>query len=128
MDNSHCYGDVALFLSNFYGCLDAYHDEQLVALFAEDGVWHRKEGPAQGKAVIREVLQARDRSRKTCHLITNVQVSAVAIDVLDVSYYLTVYDNVKGLQPVAILKMADTLNKDAQGLTLLSKRSTIAIK
>lgn len=128
MDSSRCYAEVALFLSEFYGCLDAHQDERLIALFADDGVWYRKEGPAQGEAAIREVLLARDRSRKTCHLITNIQISMAATDVLDVSYYLTVYDNVKGLQPVAILKMADTLKKDAQGFAVLSKRSTIAIK
>lgn len=128
MDSSRCYAEVALFLSEFYGCLDTFQDERLEALFADDGVWHRKEGPAQGKAAIREVLLARDRSRQTCHLITNIQIRTAAIDVLNVSYYLTVYDNVKGLQPVAILTMADTLKKDAQGLVVLSKRSTIAIK
>lgn len=128
MDSSRCYAEVTLFLNEFYGYLDTHQDERLEALFADGGVWHRKEGPAQGKEAIREVLLARDRSRQTCHLISNIQISTAAIDVLDVSYYLTVYDNVKGLQPVAILTMADTLKKDAQGLAVLSKRSTIAIQ
>ncbi|MGG4775678.1 nuclear transport factor 2 family protein [Paenalcaligenes sp. Me52] len=128
MGSSHCYEDITLFLSSFYGYLDTHQDDALIAMFADDGVWYRKEGPAQGKVAIREVLLARGRSRKTCHLITNIQISIGVTDTVDVSYYLTVYDNSNGLQAVAILKMADTLTTDAQGLKLLAKRSTIAIK
>lgn len=65
-----------------YGhCIDAYDDEGVVALFAEDAVWnHATHGPLRGHAEIRRFLAGRDRSTLMRHVMSNFE-----IEILDAS-------------------------------------------
>ena len=76
----------------FFGALDR-RDHQFVAnLIAKDGVWHRQGVELRGPVAVLTALEARDSSRKTCHLVTNLQVEETTQATARARYYMTAYE------------------------------------
>jgi hypothetical protein len=63
--------------TSFYRALDENRDEDVLARFAEDGVWHRNQ-PARGLGEIAAALQKRSTTRRIRHVLTNVLVERIA--------------------------------------------------
>jgi hypothetical protein len=91
-------------LVRFFHHLDTGEFEALVALMAEDGVWHRQGKVLRGPGMVREALAERPKGRRTRHLVTNLIVDAVDERHVQAIYYLTVFrhDGVTPGEPAPI--------------------------
>jgi hypothetical protein len=76
---------------SFFRYLDDQQYDDLVALFAPDGVWHRAGKALRGPQEIKEAMAQRPVGFTTRHLITNVVVDPVDDNEVVASYYMTVF-------------------------------------
>jgi hypothetical protein len=58
--------------------VDAYRHAEVVALFAEDGVWETWKGPMRGHAAMQAYLDAKDTKPTTIHTAQNIVVDVVS--------------------------------------------------
>lgn len=79
-------------LLRFYDEFDRGNYAAMVAMFADDGVWHRA-GKALAKQRIAAELQLRPSRQRVRHVLTNILVEALDRDHADARCYLTVYRN-----------------------------------
>ncbi len=86
-------------LLKFYGYLDEKRYEELVALFALDGVWVRLGKELAGHAAILEAMKERE-DWMTAHLLSNVRVEIIAAERADTTQYITLYRH-EGLDAAA---------------------------
>jgi len=56
---------------------DTFQDEAFAALFTEDGLLHRGDGPLVGRAAIRAAMGQRRRDAVVRHVMTNILVEVV---------------------------------------------------
>ncbi len=76
----------------FFACLDCRDHKFAANLMAKDGVWHRQGKELRGPAAVLAALEERDPARKTCHLVTNLQVDQSNQATARVRYYMTAYE------------------------------------
>jgi hypothetical protein len=56
----------------FFGALDERRYEEVAALMAENGIWHRQGKALTGPSGVLEAVEARPADFATAHIITNV--------------------------------------------------------
>lgn len=82
--------DCARTLTRFFNYFDQWRYEEMAALFAPDGVWHRQGKALRGDAIL-AVLNARSRTQTVRHVITNIQVDVVDAATAEFILYVTAY-------------------------------------
>ena len=75
----------------FFRYLDDQRYDELVTLFAPDGIWHRAGKALRGPEGVREAMNTRPVEFTTRHLITNVVIDLTGTDDATASYYMTVF-------------------------------------
>jgi len=78
-------------LHHFFYCLDERHYDELIAVFAADGVWYRQGERLQGHAAIGRALYARSTTQRIRHVVTNAFVADSDGDKATVKAYMTAY-------------------------------------
>ncbi len=91
----------------FFRYLDDQRYDELSALFAPQGIWHRAGKTLLGPKGVREAMEQRPVGFTTRHLITNIVVDAVSTDEVHASYYMTVFvhegaERAKGAVPLKL--------------------------
>ena len=76
---------------SFFRYLDDQRYDDLAALFASDGIWHRAGKALRGPDGVKEAMLHRPVGFTTRHLITNVIVNATDANAVTASYYMTVF-------------------------------------
>ncbi len=82
--------DCTQLILKFYGCLDEKRYDELVELFAGDGVWVRLGKELAGKEQIRAAMDERN-DWLTVHVVTNVRIDILGADRADTTQYITLY-------------------------------------
>ena len=112
--------DCAQLVQSFYHCLDEKRYDDMVNLFAKDGVWVRLGTELKGRENIRKAMAERD-SWLTAHLVSNLKVHAIDADHAETVQYITLYrhegfDAAKGsaqvVLPLAVLRHRDKLVRE----------------
>ena len=83
--------DCAQNLTRFFNYFDQWRYDDMAAMFAPDGVWHRAGKSLQGEAVIIAELNKRSRTQTVRHVITNVQVDVTDESSAEFMLYVTAY-------------------------------------
>lgn len=83
--------DASSLLSRFFLSLDAGDYDALIACFIPSGTWTRQGKTLQGRAGIRDALNARPATLSTIHIVQNVLVDEASDTAADCRFYLTVY-------------------------------------
>ena len=79
-------------IHNLFRDLDtAGHAAEASAAFADDGLWERQGAILTGPSEIEKVLADRDPSRRSCHVITNMQIHGDETQGWTARYYLSAY-------------------------------------
>jgi hypothetical protein len=86
-DALRCQDVVVRFTCHF----DAGEAEAMLALFAPDGIWHRREAVVRGREALRALLAARAGEWLTRHLLSNLRTTRVDADHAVVDCYVTAY-------------------------------------
>ena len=92
--------DGARTLTCFFNYFDQWRYDDMVALFAPDGVWHRQGKALRGGAV-KDALYARSRTQTVRHVITNIQVDVVDAAAAEFILYVTAYVHDSGTKAAA---------------------------
>lgn len=74
----------------FY-CLDESRYEELVALFAPDGTWHRQGELLTGRRQIMQALSRRSATQRIRHVITNAFIASQSADRVHLVAYMVAY-------------------------------------
>lgn len=83
--------DCAQLLIRFFNAFDAFRYEEMAAMFAPDGVWHRQGKALQGRPAILGALNERLTTQTVRHVITNIDVTVLDADRARFLFYLTAY-------------------------------------
>ena len=75
----------------FFRYLDDQRYDDLAALFAPDGIWHRAGKALRGPKGVMEAMAHRPVGFTTRHLITNVVIDAADANEVIAFYYMTVF-------------------------------------
>ena len=78
-------------LHRFFHTLDTRRYDHLLDLFTDDCRWLRQGQWLEGKAAVRAALEARAADVETRHVLSNVYVSAVEDQAVEVEAYMTAY-------------------------------------
>jgi hypothetical protein len=119
--------------------LDSRSHDRLLALFAEDGVLHSRSGvDAAGTLAIREILQSRDATRVTRHVLSAPFVEMTGPDDARAVSVFTVYDAMEEEQPivstlplrapVTVGEFHQTFRRTTAGWRIASSRSVPVFK
>jgi hypothetical protein len=92
--------DCARTLTQFFNWFDQWRYDDMVALFAPDGVWHRQGRALQGPAIM-AALDVRSRTQTVRHVITNIQVDVVDAAAAEFTLYVTAYMHDSGVKAAA---------------------------
>jgi hypothetical protein len=87
----------------FFGALDERRYDDVSALMADRGVWHRQGKALTGAADLLEAMHARPADFATAHIITNVVVETVGEEAV-VTFHSTVFTykgSIEGPYPLA---------------------------
>lgn len=87
-------------LTRFFNYFDQWRYDDMAALFAPDGVWHRQGKALRGEAIL-AALNTRSRTQTVRHVITNIQVDIVDDTVADFVLYVTAYMHDTGTKPLS---------------------------
>jgi hypothetical protein len=82
--------DCTQLIYRFYACLDEHNYDELATLFAPTGAWVRLGKELVGPAGILEGIRERE-NWLTAHLVTNVRIQVVGVDVARSSQFVTLY-------------------------------------
>lgn len=77
----------------FFAALDQREHDQVAAMMADDGIWHRQGKALQGPNAVAQALAARDPARHTAHVITNLRAESLDPVRIRVRFYLTAYES-----------------------------------
>jgi len=91
--------DASDIVHRFFRHLDDGDYEDLAALMATEGVWHRQGKALIGPAMVLEAMRARPAGTTTRHLVTNMLVDAVDAHRVEASCYITVYAHTGETKP-----------------------------
>ena len=91
-------------LTQFFNFFDQWRYDDMVALFAPGGVWHRQGKALQGEA-IKATLELRSRTQTVRHVITNIQVDVVDAVRAEFILYVTAYMHDSGTKAAAVPKI-----------------------
>lgn len=58
--------------ATFFGAIDQHRYEDVAALMAKDGVWHRQGKVLAGRDAVLEAMRQRNTAMATAHLVTNL--------------------------------------------------------
>ena len=92
--------DCTQILTRFFNLFDQWRYEDMVELFAPDGVWHRLGKALQGRAAIISALNARSRTQTVRHVVSNVQVDVTDAASAEFLLYITAYIHDTGSRPL----------------------------
>ncbi len=128
LDAMRCQDVVVRFTCHF----DLGEHEAMLALFAPQGLWHRREGEVRGRKGLSSFLQERGQRWLTRHLLTNLRTTFPADAAAVVDSYVTAYraerragDAVHDLgRPLLIGRYRDELVL-TEGTWLISSRRLI---
>lgn len=90
--------DCAQALTRFFNAFDQWRYEDMVDMFAPEGVWHRAGKSLSGKDVIVGELNKRSRTQTVRHVITNIQVDVKSETTADTLLYVTAYIHDSGVK------------------------------
>ncbi|MFJ1301647.1 nuclear transport factor 2 family protein [Pseudomonadota bacterium AL_CKDN230030165-1A_HGKHYDSX7] len=76
----------------FFSALDQRRHEEVAALMAADGVWHRQGQALVGPSAVAAALAERDPARETAHIVTNLHAVSEGGRVR-VHFYLLAYES-----------------------------------
>ena len=82
--------DCTQVLTRFFNAFDQWRYDDMAAMFAPDGVWHRAGKPLKGAAIL-EALNARSRTQTVRHVVTNIEVNVADASRADFILYVTAY-------------------------------------
>jgi SnoaL-like domain len=82
--------DCTQLLTRFFNAFDQWRYDDMAAMFAPDGVWHRAGKSLKG-ATIMDALNARSRTQTVRHVVTNIEVSVRDASTADFILYVTAY-------------------------------------
>lgn len=91
--------DCTRLLIRFFNAFDAFRYDEMAAMFAPDGVWHRQGKALHGRAAILAALDERSATQTVRHVVTNIDVTASAADDAQFLLYLTAYADDRGVAP-----------------------------
>lgn len=90
--------DCTQLLTRFFNLFDQWRYDDMAALFAPDGVWHRA-GKSLKQDDIVDTLNTRSRTQTVRHVVTNTQVEVVDATSADFILYVTAYMHDTGEKP-----------------------------
>ena len=88
--------DCAQLLIRFFNEFDAWRYQDMVKLFAPDGVWHRQGKALKGADAILSALAERSSTQTVRHVVTNIQVTALDRETAVSLLYVTAYQHDTG--------------------------------
>lgn len=91
--------DCARLLIRFFNAFDAFRYDEMAAMFAPDGVWHRQGKALTGRDAIRAALRERSTTQTVRHVVTNIDVTVSGADRAEFLFYLTAYAHDAGAAP-----------------------------
>jgi hypothetical protein len=84
-------------VESFFRHIDDEEPLKVSALFAEDGIWQRREEAFKGPAEVLKSLTENPPLMPTCHLTTNFLFTTLSPDEAQVVFYVTAYRSAGGL-------------------------------
>lgn len=97
-DLAQCQAGCGLVLA-FFAALDQRRHDEVAAMMADEGVWHRQGQALQGPAAVAQALAARDPARHTAHVVTNLRAEVLDAGRTRVRFYLVAYESRTGGAP-----------------------------
>jgi hypothetical protein len=92
--------DCAQVLTRFFNAFDRWRYDDMVAMFAPNGVWHRAGKSLKGAAIL-EALNARSRTQTVRHVVTNIQVDVGDASTAEFILYVTAYMHDTGTKAIS---------------------------
>lgn len=77
----------------FFSALDQRRHDEVAALMAPDGVWHRQGQALVGPQAVAAALAERDPARETAHIVTNLHAASDQDGRVRVHFYLLAYES-----------------------------------
>lgn len=90
-DAAQCLPACTQLTHQLFYCLDEADYGRLVALFEEDGVWHRQGEALKGHEQILKAMAKRPPTQRIRHVITNAFIESQAQGVVHLVAYMTAY-------------------------------------
>jgi hypothetical protein len=94
--------DCAQILTRFFNEFDAWRYQEMVRLFAPDGVWHRQGRELKGADAILAALTERSTTQTVRHVVTNIEVTVRDEQTAESLLYVTAYQHDSGEQPTSV--------------------------
>jgi hypothetical protein len=104
---------------SFFRYLDDQNYDKIPSLFADDGVWHRRDQAIKGPGKVRQSLVDLPIVMPTVHLVTNLQIDPVSATEAHAIFY------VMALRPSDILSAGPPWPMEAPLLVTLYKAHLI---
>jgi hypothetical protein len=117
----------------FHVHVDAYQNNDIVALFAEDAVWHHKSGLLKGHGDIAAYLNSKSTYPIVRHLVTNVLIDVEDPNSASGVAYVTVFyaEPGKGApllqEPIVLATYYDTFTCTDNGWRFASRRPELTL-
>lgn len=112
--------------------VDEYRHEELVALWASDGLWETWKGPLNGHAAMRAYLDAKSTDDTTIHMAHNIVIDVVdqdnATGVATFTYYGTSRDDPKATIPRVVGRYFDRFVRTTEGWRFAHRRTDMIFR
>ena len=105
--------DIIELVHDLFRSLDTVgHAAQASMAFADEGVWHRQGAVLTGPSQVEKVLADRDPDRRSCHIVTNMQIDGDEEKGWTARYYLSAYLAVSD-EPFKLAGLLDCIDEIA---------------
>lgn len=119
----------------FHVNVDTYRHDRIVALFANDAVWHHKSGLLEGREAIAAYLESKSTYPLVRHLVTNVLIDVADPDNASGVAYVTVFyaepsPGVPPLlqSPIVLATYHDRFRRTDEGWRFASRRPELTMQ
>lgn len=112
--------------------VDEYRHEELVGLWAEDGLWETWKGPLKGHEAMRAYLDAKAQTDTTIHMAHNIIIDVVddvtATGTATFTYYGTSRDDPAATTPRVVGRYFDRFVRTAGGWRFAHRRTDMTFR
>ncbi|WP_233839213.1 nuclear transport factor 2 family protein [Paraburkholderia sp. ZP32-5] len=91
--NQHNLDTLAAVVFEFFHGLDTRNHAATAQFMAREGIWRRQGTELVGPEAVLAVLEKRDASRRTAHLITNLRLAEATDTTARLRYYVTAFEH-----------------------------------
>lgn len=112
--------------------VDDFRHQELVALWARDGLWETWKGPLSGHAAMLAYLDAKPQTDTTIHMAHNIVIDVVdannATGVATFAYYGTSRDDPKATIPRVVGRYFDRFVRTDDGWRFVHRRTDMTFR